>query len=149
MLLPPSISLPVLLTFLKPEQMQHSESIPAMPNVEQCWQVGSKLLRRVVRGGAGQAGEHTRGPLPLSVWTATASLHLQSTEQQFPSTDVPPSEIPQCIHVPTMLPKGLGSPLYWVYSMISRESGGLCCLCWHLLFCGRKKRFNCGGDGLR
>lgn len=83
--------------------MQHSESIPAMPNVQQCWQVVSKPVRRGVRG-AGQAGEYTREPLALSVWTATAPLHLQSTEQQFPSTEIHPP-----VHLcPHSAPQGLG-----------------------------------------
>lgn len=36
------------LAFLKPEQMQHPESITAVPNLEQCWQMGSKPVRSVM-----------------------------------------------------------------------------------------------------
>lgn len=48
------------LTLLNPEQMQHSESITAMPDVEQCWQMGSKPLTRVVGGGRPGRGLHQR-----------------------------------------------------------------------------------------
>lgn len=86
---------------LKPEQMQHSESITATPNVEQCWRMVPNLLAEWWEGGRPGRGMHQRTFACVSVDShcfPSFAEHSTAipTEHRLP----PVSEIPQSIPVP-------------------------------------------------